>query len=581
VIGRYALFGEIASGGMATVHLGRLVGAEGFSRTVAIKRLHPQFANDPEFVSMFLDEARLASRIHHPNVVTTLDVVSMPNEVFLVMEYVSGESLSRLIKNARTRGTRIPPGHAAAAVSGLLHGLHAAHEAKSERREPLNIVHRDVSPQNLLVGVDGVSRVLDFGVAKAAMRSTSTRDGQMKGKLSYMSPEQLGGKSVDRRTDIFAAGVVLWEALVGKRLFDGADPGELFGKVMGMPIPSPKTLVEIPDALDAVVMRSLERDPEKRYQTARAFAIDLERAIAVSTPLSVGEWVEDLAKEELARRSEVLAEIERVSMIPAAPDLEEVDGIEEVVEPASTTKMKTGSGSMPRLPGFEATTKTPSSRSGSGASAFSGETSSGISRPSTVSGISQPSSPGSGISQPSSPGSGISKRSASGVTSPSLSTSAVSNLAIPAAAAPAAAPARPAWQLWTFAALAAIFGSALAYLLFSRGPTSVSPASPAPSAAVRTPEPVPAPLTAAPAATPSPVEKHAEPTETVRVEDLPPAPSNDEPPPSKVHAARAPSSKHAAPKESKAASTKAAAVNCNPPFTVDANGIKRVKPGCL
>src|SRR5690348_15717245 len=152
LIGRYALFGEIAAGGMATVHFGRLVGPVGFSRTFAIKRLHPQFAKDPEFVSMFLDEARLASRIQHPNVVTTLDVVAMLHEVFLVMEYVQGESLSRLVKNANKSGDRNPWGHVAAIMGGMLRGLHAAHEAKSERREPLNIVHRDVSPQNVLVG---------------------------------------------------------------------------------------------------------------------------------------------------------------------------------------------------------------------------------------------------------------------------------------------------------------------------------------------------------------------------------------------------------------------------------------------
>src|SRR5262245_51026591 len=170
VIGRYALHGELASGGMATVHLGRLLGPVGFSRTVAIKRLHAQYAQDPEFVSMFLDEARLAARIRHPNVVPTLDVVATSGELFLVMEYVPGESLSRLARAARDRMERMPPRIVSAIMSGVLHGLHAAHEAKSERGEPLGIVHRDVSPQNVLVGTDGVARVLDFGVAKAAGR---------------------------------------------------------------------------------------------------------------------------------------------------------------------------------------------------------------------------------------------------------------------------------------------------------------------------------------------------------------------------------------------------------------------------
>src|SRR5262245_394878 len=150
---------------MATVHLGRLLGPVGFSRTVAIKRLHAQFATDPEFVSMFLDEARLAARIRHPNVVPTLDVVATEGELFVVMEYVHGESLSRLIKEEARNGRRIPPRIAASLISGTLQGLHAAHEARDERGNPLNIVHRDVSPQNILVGSDGIARVLDFGVA--------------------------------------------------------------------------------------------------------------------------------------------------------------------------------------------------------------------------------------------------------------------------------------------------------------------------------------------------------------------------------------------------------------------------------
>src|SRR4051812_48595350 len=151
IVGRYALHGEIASGGMATVHFGRLLGPAGFSRTVAVKRLHPHLAKDPEFTSMFLDEARLAARIRHPNVVPTLDVVSLEGELFLVMEYVPGESLSRLIKAARVDDSIIPLPIVGAIVAGALHGLHAAHEATSERRDPLDLVHRDVSPQNVLV----------------------------------------------------------------------------------------------------------------------------------------------------------------------------------------------------------------------------------------------------------------------------------------------------------------------------------------------------------------------------------------------------------------------------------------------
>jgi serine/threonine-protein kinase len=173
---------------MATVHFGRLLGVVGFSKTVAIKRLHPHLARDPEFVSMFLDEARLAARVRHPNVVSTLDVVALEGELFLVMEYIQGESLRQLGRSASEASTRIPPPIAATILVGVLHGLHAAHDAVNERGEPLGIVHRDVSPQNILVGIDGVPRVFDFGVAKAAGRLQSTHEGQLKGKLAYMSP---------------------------------------------------------------------------------------------------------------------------------------------------------------------------------------------------------------------------------------------------------------------------------------------------------------------------------------------------------------------------------------------------------
>jgi eukaryotic-like serine/threonine-protein kinase len=194
---RYVLFDEIGVGGMASVHLGRLLGPAGFTRTVAIKRLHPHLAKDPQLAAMFLDEARLAAAIRHANVVATLDVVEQEGELFLVMEYVHGASLSRLVRETGA----IDPSIASAVVTGALHGLHAAHEAKDEEGHALEIVHRDVSPENVLVGVDGGARLLDFGVAKAASRLQTTRDGSIKGKLRYMAPEQLAGRKVTRRRD--------------------------------------------------------------------------------------------------------------------------------------------------------------------------------------------------------------------------------------------------------------------------------------------------------------------------------------------------------------------------------------------
>ena len=182
-MGRYAIYDAIASGGMARVHLGRLLGPAGFGRTVAIKRLHAQFAENPDFVTMFLDEARLASRVRHPNVVPTLDVVAAEGELLLVMEYVHGEPLSRLLRTLSPRRERIPLRTTCAIVSSLLHGLHAAHEAKNEAGQDLGLVHRDVSPQNVLVGLDGVVRVADFGVAKAVVKAHTTREGELKGKF--------------------------------------------------------------------------------------------------------------------------------------------------------------------------------------------------------------------------------------------------------------------------------------------------------------------------------------------------------------------------------------------------------------
>ncbi|MCS6901594.1 MAG: protein kinase, partial [Polyangiaceae bacterium] len=319
-VGRYLLYEELASGGMATVHLGRLVGPVGFSRTVAIKRLHPQFAKDEDGVAMFLDEARLAARIQHPNVVQTLDVVQTPGELLLVMEFVRGETLSRLLKASARLGERIPPSIAVAIIVGALHGLHAAHEARSERGEPLNLVHRDVSPQNIMVGADGTARVLDFGVAKAIGRMQTTSEGQIKGKLGYMPPEQLSAGQIDRRTDIYAAAVVLWEALVGQRLFGGDSQGVVVGKILHGEVLAPGKLVEgIPPALDAIVLRGLARAPEERYATAREMAMELERSVGVAPQSVVGEWVERLAGSVLRTRDALVSSVERAS--PAVPEI--------------------------------------------------------------------------------------------------------------------------------------------------------------------------------------------------------------------------------------------------------------------
>ncbi|MCB9585241.1 MAG: serine/threonine protein kinase [Polyangiaceae bacterium] len=320
VVGRYAIYGEIAAGGMATVHLGRLQGEAGFQRTVAIKRLHPQFSKDPDFVNMFLDEARIAARIRHPNVVSTLDVVNSDGELLLVMDYVHGESLSKLVRIASAEGGFVPLSVASGIVSQALLGLHAAHEAKTERGEPLGIVHRDVSPQNIMVGADGVALVLDFGVAKAAMRASTTRDGQIKGKIAYMAPEQFGGGEMDRRVDVFAAGVVLWEALTSRRLFAGQDVAETLGRIASGKVEAPsKFRPEITPELDAVVLQALASDREQRFPTALAFAEAIEGAVRVASSREIGAWVDTNAAIGLGERSARLSEVESSSHIVAKP----------------------------------------------------------------------------------------------------------------------------------------------------------------------------------------------------------------------------------------------------------------------
>jgi serine/threonine-protein kinase len=311
-VGRYVLFREIAHGGMATVHLARMRGLAGFARTVAIKRLHPPFARDPEFVTMFLDEARLAARIQHPNVVPVLDVVASSGELFLVMEYVHGESLYKLLRHARLTNQTVPLNILVGVIVHVLHGLHAAHDARSERGDPLDIVHRDVSPQNVLVGADGVARVLDFGVAKAAQRAHGdTGGGIIKGKLRYMPPEQVEARDVDRRADVYSAAAMLWEALTQRPLFTERDAVKLMPEILRCKHEPPsKHRPDVAPELDAVVLRGLSREPDDRYATAHDLAAELELIVPPASQREISEWVKCFADCALQTRATSIAMIE-------------------------------------------------------------------------------------------------------------------------------------------------------------------------------------------------------------------------------------------------------------------------------
>ncbi len=307
VVGRYELLHRIASGGMATVYLGRVRGIAGFERLLAIKCCHPHLRHDKDFAAMFLDEARLAARIHHPNVVGTLDV-GEDDSLYLVMEYIEGDRLGELVRVAGESSTKIPVDLALRIMIDALTGLHAAHELVDGAGAPLNLVHRDVSPQNILVGLDGVTRITDFGIAKAEQRATVTREGQIKGKVSYMAPEQLNGGEVDRRADVFTAGVVLWETLTGSRLFRTPSDAATMYLVLHGDIPRPSEHnAEVTPEIEAVVAKALERSPAQRYASAAAFADALESTgHKIATSRAVAAYIQGLLGPAIAARREAI-----------------------------------------------------------------------------------------------------------------------------------------------------------------------------------------------------------------------------------------------------------------------------------
>jgi hypothetical protein len=279
---------------------------------VAIQKLAPALAKDPDFVATFLDEVGLAARVQHPNVVPTLDVVRDGGDVLVVTEFVTGENLARLGEAVRTSsGKRFDPSVACAILAGVLHGLHAAHDAKNEFSEPLGIAHGDVSPRNILVGTDGVPRLIHFGVAKAFQQMPQTRRPPTKGKLPYMAPEQIRGVAPTRASDVWGAAVVLWELLTGEPLFHADGDDALAQCVLRAPIRDPSELAPaVPPALDAIVRKGLDRDPKQRFATAGQMAAAIEQALPLAPPSEVGATVERACGEAIATRAERIRESE-------------------------------------------------------------------------------------------------------------------------------------------------------------------------------------------------------------------------------------------------------------------------------
>jgi serine/threonine protein kinase len=313
-LGRYELIGELARGGMGTVYLARHAGEAGFQRLFAIKALHPHLAEEKEFVDMLHDEARIAARIHHPNVVAVVDLGVQSGLHYVVMEYVEGPSFGTLLK--RNRDAKCPPELVVAIVIDALEGLHAAHTLQDDEGAQQLLVHRDVSPQNILVGTDGVGRITDFGIAKAETRIASTRPGTRKGKLLFMSPEQITGNSaIDRRTDIWATGAVLWGALAGSPLFKGENDAATMHNVLNKEVSAPSKEAWAPPAIyDEIVLRALERDPAKRFESALEMADALRAATASSgAPYAIKQriarWVVESFSTELEGRRKAIRDV--------------------------------------------------------------------------------------------------------------------------------------------------------------------------------------------------------------------------------------------------------------------------------
>jgi eukaryotic-like serine/threonine-protein kinase len=316
-LGKYDLIAELGHGGMADVFLAMVGGptGSGFTKLAVIKRLRQNLVEDPEFVAMLVDEARISARLNHPNVVQTIEVGVEGEEYYLAMEFLEGQPLHRIQRRALRTGVPIPRDLEYLIIADTLAGLHHAHELPDYDGTPLGIVHRDVTPQNVFVTYEGTVKVVDFGIAKAAGRASETKQGIVKGKVRYMSPEQALGGAIDRRTDIFAAGILLWAAATGQRFWaDTDDLGIVQALVAGNFDPSPRAVDPmVPFEIDAICRKAMAANPDDRYATAADFLADLEAFLAdhiVSARRRLGAF---LAASFSKERAELRAVIERAS----------------------------------------------------------------------------------------------------------------------------------------------------------------------------------------------------------------------------------------------------------------------------
>jgi len=319
--GKYVIVNRLGMGGMAEVFLCRLPGIGGFDKTVVVKRILPDLIEDPNFVEMFLDEARVAANLNHPNIVQVFEIDHIDQVPYMAMEYIKGPSLSQLLKAAR-KAKALHLGHFAKIMSASAAGLHYAHNARDPQGNPLQLVHRDVSPQNILVSLEGVTKIVDFGVARARGRLATTQAGTIKGKLRYMSPEQILGREFDHKADIFALGVCLYLGATGRYPFDGDNDVETMKAAVTGDFALPSTVVQgFPPALEAIIVGTLQADPTKRTQTADEVHNALEEFVREgeyqSSIKAVAAWVNELFPDFEARAATSLAHGTAITSVPS------------------------------------------------------------------------------------------------------------------------------------------------------------------------------------------------------------------------------------------------------------------------
>jgi len=339
-LGRYQVLGQLATGGMAEILLGRVTGPSGFERPVVLKRVLPHLVKQQGFVEMFLDEARIVAGIRHPAVVTVHELCRADDELFMVMEFLEGETVAGLQKRLLLCNESLDRALSAYIVAEACAGLHAAHELTDREGAKQELVHRDVSPQNLFVTYDGHVKVLDFGIAKVVDRVTRTETGQVKGKFEYMSPEQCKNRPLDRRSDIFATGIVLYELTLARRLFKRSSPTETILAICGEPIVPPcRVDADYPSALERICLRALAPDPGYRYETASAMRKDLLDVAGRDPAEALAKVMRRLFEDRIAAKKELLlkaVEGAEAVDVPAGEVDEGVDVPVVPLDPAAT-----------------------------------------------------------------------------------------------------------------------------------------------------------------------------------------------------------------------------------------------------